>query len=814
MTLLCACLALGLASSLILSIKIFLIIISIVSVLFVLFSVCSKKAPDLFFIMLLSFIAAGRLLGAVSLAESDDVSRLISWSKDAPVVCEGEILSGPEKSELSWRMDVSLRACAQNAGQGLETVNGTIRLFSRDLAQKFEKGDYVKFMAAVSRARQFKNPGSFDYRLYLKTQGIDAVGSLSGPRWIMKTGEAKPFLPLRIILGMQKRIEHAISLSAKGDEAGFLKTIILSERSGISKQTKESFARTGAAHILAISGLHVGFLAAIVFFAARLLLGWWPRLILKKPVSYISALVSIPVVWLYVAIAGHPFSALRAAIMLTVFALASISMRYRNDLLSSLAAAVFAILLIYPASLFSVSFQLSVFAVFAIIIFAPRIIDLAKKPLEDKNFRGKAALFKMIDVVAVTLAAAVSTAPLIAYYFHYVTGAGIAANVAAVPFFGFVVMPLSFLAAAGSLIIGNTAVFLWKPAVLAASAMIKFVQFLDAHAGALVFSWVPSASESVFIFAAFGMAALWRRLPRKRLLISIFAAAFISCYGYSYARAILKPELKVTFFDVGQGDSIAVQFPNGRVFMIDGGGIKGSNFDIGEYVVAPALLSMGVRKIDRLILTHPHHDHYKGLGAICERFRSGVLYTNGAAVPEDEKEEWEEFMSRVNRSGVEAVLLNGNGDAAPVLSINEGGAVLDLYSLRRRDIDLLDPNDASLIARLKYKNYSFLFTGDLMEAGEQIWMRAGADFKSDVLKLGHHGSRTSTGEEFLKAVSPKIAVVTAGENNKYGFPDDEVLNRLKQRGIKIYRTDLDGAITITTDGTSLKIDTFVTRDNY
>lgn len=814
MTLLCACLALGLASSLFFSAEFFITIIILASFFLLLFSIYRKQAPDLFFIILLCFVAAGRLLGAVSLGESDGVLKLIAWSKEAPVICDGRIVSDPHKSETAWNMDVSLSACARNVGQEMRTVHGQIRLFSRELAGEFIKGDYVKFRAAVSRARQFKNPGSFDYRLYLKTQGIDAVGSLSGPGWILKTGEVKPFLPSRIISAVRQKIDHAISSSAKGDEAGFLKTIILGKRDEISDETRQSFARAGVAHLLAISGLHVGFLAIVVFFVARLFLGWCPYLILKKPLPYISTLISIPVVWFYVAIAGFPFSALRAAIMLSVFALAFLSMRYRNDLLSSLAAAAFVILLIFPASLFSVSLQLSVFAVLAIIVIAPRIINLAKGPLEEKNFKGKSTLFRLIDIVAVTLAATVSTAPLIAYHFHYVTGVGLIANIAAVPFFGLLVMPISFLAAAGSLVFGSSAAFLWKPAVLAASGMIKFVYFLDSHAGGLVFPWVPSAKELFLIFTVFAVVALWRRLPYKRALAPVFALILISCYGYGYARALLNPEMKVTFFDVGQGDSIAIEFPNGRVFMIDGGGIKGSNFDIGEYVLTPALLSRGIRKVDRIILSHPHHDHYKGLGAVCLRFHPDVLYTNGAAVPEDEKEDWDEFSNRVNKSGVEMISLNGKGGADPALSIKEGGAVVDLYSLRKRDVDLLDLNDASLLVRLTFKNRSFLFTGDLTEAGERMWITAGANLKSELLKLGHHGSGTSTGEEFLAAVNPKIAVVTAGENNKYGFPDDEVLERLKRAGIKIYRTDKDGAVTITTDGNSLKVDTFVPRGKY
>lgn len=264
-------------------------------------------------------------------------------------------------------------------------------------------------------------------------------------------------------------------------------------------------------------------------------------------------------------------------------------------------------------------------------------------------------------------------------------------------------------------------------------------------------------------------------------------------------------ELKITFVDVGQGDSAVVQLPDGKVWVIDGGGIKGSDWDIGRFVVAPFLWEEGIHKIDALFLSHPHHDHYKGLTFLVEKFHPKILYTNGDNAPQSEDMEWVEFLKVVEKEHLDVVRVTNQ-----TKSLEESGVHLQFLAPGPQGtVSHFDTNDNSIVMKLTFGKIKFLFPGDLMELGETMLLERKPDLKADVLKLGHHGSETSTEESFLEAVQPQYAIVSAGAYNSYGVPDQIILDRLYRRGIAIFRTDRQGAITVVTDGESLSIKTFV-----
>lgn len=772
----CACLLLGQTSQLFLSNKIFILILC--AAIFVLGAFAKRvdRASFLFVAILIAFAVSGRLLGWTVLKPMPE----IQLGSQSPQLCEGVIRENPEFAERGWRFDVSLERCGQ----------GNVRLFTPELFETLEKGDPVRFLAKFKKPKAFKNPGSFNYPLFLTTQGIAATGSLVGPKWIIKIGESNLNLPQRIISRGRNSIDKAIEQAVSGDAAGILRAITIGKRNLISQNLRDAFSHTGVAHLLAISGLHVGYVALIIFSLVRLILGLWPRLPLTWPAQRVAAIVSLPFVWLYVAVAGFPISAVRAGIMLTVFLIALFFL-WRRDLLSALATAVFAILIVSPASLYSTSFQLSVVSVFAIIVLTPIIVG---------RFKGKT--HRLFSVVAVTIAATLGSAPLVAYYFHFVSAVGFFANIAAVPFAGVVLMPLAIGASVLTVIYAPYGIYLWKAAAIATSFLIRFVLFLDRHTGVIVFSWAPSIAEVLLAYAAIATAVFWKKLSYKRLAVGVLTVLFIADVGYWHVWPVINQNLEVTFFDVGQGDSILVRFPNNHVTLVDGGGIKGSDFDVGNNIVSPALLRMGIYNVDDMILTHPHHDHYKGLAAIAENFRPHVLYTNGGDAPEEESADWEDFLTRVKSSNVR--IENASG-----LILEEGGASLTVFAPKVKDINILDPNDASLVIRLTYKNRNILLTGDLMDFGERMLLADQPDLTGDVLKVAHHGSDSSTSVELLKAVKPQTVIITVGENNQYGVPDQIVIDRLNEIGAKIYRTDLDGAITIMTDGNLLGVDTFV-----
>lgn len=790
----CACLNLGLASVSFLSFLNFSIIVTLFALIFICIWFRYKSANILFILLLLSFIITGRFLIESALKESPSILKAINLSKKSPLICEGLLANDPIQKEKGISFIMDLSSCAVSINGPQKQVKGRIRLFAPSLPYALQTGDYIRFRGRIYKPTRFKNPGSFDYNLYLATQRIDALGSVAGPSWILKIGHQKISLPKNFVRKIRNKIDYYINKSSRGDAAAILKTISIGKRDELSRDLREVFLRTGTAHLLAISGLHVGFLALIVFLIVKLFLGWWPRLVLFVPQPLFAAAVGIPAIWLYIAVADFPVSAIRAGIMLTVFIVAFLSLRLKNDLISALALAVFIILLVSPLSIFAASFQLSVAAVFSIITLAPVLIKQVKTT--------RWPFAHLIKLAAVTMAATIATAPLVAYHFHYFTAAGLIANIVCVPLLGLVLLPLTLLAVVTTLIWPQLGEVGLKFAVHSANYFLNVIYFFDQILGRFHFDLIPSFLEVVcFIFFA-SAVILFKYLPYRRLAPVILSILFIFFISYSYARPVMETDLKVLFIDVGQGDAIAIRFPNGRVGLIDGGGIKASDFDIGENIVVPALLGSGIRRVDFMILSHPHHDHYKGLGAVAKYFEPDLLYTNGGNAPEEERADWDEFKRRIKESGVRII-------TPPPNQIKEGDVIMEIFAPRPKDVKILDPNDASLMVRLMYGEHRFLFTGDLTEIGERMWLENKPNLKSDILKIGHHGSNTSTTADFLNAVNPSLAVITTGENNKYGFPDREVIDRLKSKGIRIHRTDLDGAVTITTDGNSLFVDTFV-----
>jgi competence protein ComEC len=266
-----------------------------------------------------------------------------------------------------------------------------------------------------------------------------------------------------------------------------------------------------------------------------------------------------------------------------------------------------------------------------------------------------------------------------------------------------------------------------------------------------------------------------------------------------------KDQLEVTFLDVGQGSSIFVRLPDRQTILIDGGGFAGSDFDVGKYVIAPFLWRKGVNKIDTVVLTHAHPDHYKGLAYIVKNFSPSEFLWNGIP-PTGQKElfEWDEFVDEVSLSKFSLPLWEG------VRGRGEG--VLNFF-VPKSNGSTPDLNDTSVVTLIKYKDASVLLTGDISESkeGEVLnWLSQTTNCSSDlhvgsnlgitILQVPHHGSKNSTSETFLKALKPEFAVIQAGQRNRYGFPNREVVKRLEESKIKVLRTDRDGAVTFKTDG--------------
>lgn len=708
---------------------------------------------------------------------------------EGSALCEGQVSEEPKRFPQKIQLQVALSRC-ESTGVGIP-VEGNVRLTLRDptrdgwTARHARRcpGDWIRFQASLKRPAEFKNPGAFRAKRYYRYQKIDALASVWKPERFSVIREAKETSDWKA--GVRERIQRAVETSGGGDAGGLILALLLGERGGLSIETQEAFRRTGTAHILAISGLHVSLAALLFYFFFRWLGALVPLAHSVGWLRFYPLLVILPV-WAYTATAGFPVSAVRASIMASLF-LVSLCVWRKPDLLSVLALAGILILLFEPLALFQAGFQLSFMAVLFLLLF----------------LRGRKNWF--FNLAAVSFVALAGVAPLLLYHFHNVSLFGLLANIVVLPLVSFVLMPLAMLGWLVTGVLGFPFEILWKGVEGVAGWVIGLNGFLAGYAENFIYYGALSFWQLAFYYGAFfWLAASARFAWQKRLA---FFAPLMAGVLFVGVKMPSDGKLRITFLDVGQGDCAVAVLPDGKVWVIDGGGIRYSDWDVGRFVVAPYLWSQGIRQVDRLFLSHPHHDHFKGLGFLVERFSPRVITTNGDAAPEPELNEWQNFLDKLKAGGVKIEKVTQK--SAP---IEESGVrVVFLLPGPRGTVEHFNPNDNSVVFRLDYKETGFLFTGDIEETGELILMESKPDLHADVLKVAHHGSNTSTRPDLLSAIRPRHAVISVGEYNPYGMPSDAVIRRLKAGGTHVWRSDRHGAVTFVTDGETMEVKTFVRK---
>lgn len=694
----------------------------------------------------------------------------------------------PRWNEEATALIIDLVQCKAPPQFLWKEASGKVSLKVHGQIENFYPGDRIRFRSSFKPPRDFQNPGSFKAVYYYHSQGIVALGFLSDPAWIVRLPMGK---------GSQSRLDRLreklrkdILAATRPEEGGFILSLLTGERYLLSKELEEAFQRSGVAHILSISGLHVTLVSFLFLILFRIvaILPLFSNSILAFRFYPLAS--SIPV-WFYVALAHFPVPAIRAAVMITLF-LGAFSFFKRLDLLSALYLAAFLILSISPLSFFSASFQLSCAAVLFLILYFPRYLKL----------RGN---LWFLDVAAVSLIALLGVAPLLLFHFHVLSVVGLISNAVVVPLVNFCLMPFLVLGGLLSLLTEGGLFVFWHLVGKIASIILKIVSWFSLHSGWGLFYGAVSLRQILFYYAALLLPLAPKEFfSRKwRLALALLLMAMVLWGGKMPSNG----KLRITFLDVGQGDAAVIQLPHGSVWVIDGGGLKGSDWDIGRFIVAPALWEKGVHRVEYLFLSHPHHDHYKGLGFLAQNFHPKVLFTNGEKAPAGEILEWETFLGRVEKGNV--VIQKVTRASRPVEE--EGVRLKFLAPGPHGAVSHFDTNDNSMVMRLSFGQVSFLFPGDLMASGEAVLLESKPDLGSQVLKVGHHGSDTSSTEEFLRAVQPSYAVMSVGAYNSYGMPGQGVMDRLKQKGIQLFRTDTQGAVTFTTDGEKIDVSTFTKK---
>ncbi len=694
-------------------------------------------------------------------------------------------------------------------------------------------GENIEMDARIRKPHNFGNPGAFDYAGYLARRNTywTASGAASSVRRLPgRCGSAFQGFVMNLRAAALDRIARLY----RGNEyaAGMMQALLFGQSYQLQRVWTEHYRTTGTFHALVISGTHVAILAA--FFLLLLRLCFVPE---SAALTITSAAA-----WLYALVSGWGAPCVRSAAGLTLFMIGRYFYRSRRPL-NLLAAVAIGFLLLDPGQLFEASFQLTFLAVAFLCVFAVPLIGATTGSLarglrglrdsgRDPHYPPRVAQFRVemrlladtlkgllriparaADIAITALARAAffvfeiaATSAVIqlglalpmVVYFHRVGVSGLSANTIVVPLLG-VVVPLGFVAVFTG----------WVWIAKIAGALLAMSQRVVAWHAGMEPNWrvpTPPLWLAVAVSTALIAAALARG-RRLRIAAGLTLAGLLALLFWSPFPPQIRPgRLEMTVIDVGQGDSIFLALPDGKLMLVDGGGIPAfggagrsrAKLDVGEDVVAPYLWGRGIRRLDLIVASHGHEDHIGGLPALIADFRPRELWTG----PEPASATWQAVLEAADRNRVKVTQLQ-----APA-AVDYGDARIEaLAPMAGYSPGRAPGNNDSLVLRVSYGHNSFLLTGDT-ERPIESWMAAENEIgRTDVLKVAHHGSRTSSTASFLDAALPGFAVISAGFQNSYGFPNREVLDRLRERGAVTLRTDRDGLISVVTDGARLHVET-------
>jgi competence protein ComEC len=688
-------------------------------------------------------------------------------------------------------------------------VDGLLRIFLKEENHSLRVGDRLRLSCRLYPPRGFHNPGGFSYERHLALERIHTIGFLSEKKGWVKLGEGFKNPVTLQVERWRDRIRDFLNREADPPASSIFKALVLGEQGDIPEAIKEYFILTGTAHLLAISGDQFGIVALLSFSLLIWILKRSEFLLLSISVKKWAAGLTIPCIVLYAFIAGGGISVIRAAIMVITF-LFSILLNRERNILHTLALAAFLILIFSPPSLFDVSFQLSFLAVLSILFLVPRIlqefkqegISLLLKTSWKKNIMKYIMLCLLVTGVAI-----IGTAPFVALHFNRFAPIGFFTNLLIVPWVGFLIVPLSLTASIFSFFFTPLATFLISINGFITLILLRVLAFFASLPFASLFVSTPTLFEIVlFYLLLFLVVHIKRRRVARYLFWGVCVVIALDLTFWNL-KDLFQKDLRLSFIDVGHGDSILIEFPKGKRMLIDGGGLYDGRFDIGKNVIAPFLWSRKIRRIDTLVLTHPDPDHLKGLNFIASQFSIGQFWDNGF---QTESESYLQLRKTLNEKKIKTQSLN---EETPPQIIN--GVEISVLNppvwkaMERKVHRHWDLNNSSLVLKLRFKNVSVLLAGDIGKEAEERILRKDYLLRSDILKIPHHGSSSSSSPLFLEKVKPTYAILSVGERNIGRLPHPEVLKRYQQLGTTLYRTDVQGAITVNTDGENIDVKTFL-----
>ena len=669
-----------------------------------------------------------------------------------------------------------------------------------------EYGDIISFKGEFQEPSKKRNYGGFDYKNYLKTLKI--YGTIK-----LENGEVLEKNKGNILISFSNKISNSVKEKiydlVDKREANLLIGLLLGDDDNIDDDIEEAFKISSLSHILAVSGMQVTYIITAMYFISNNLLG-------KRKTKIVIIIILI----FYTILTGFSPSIVRASIMGILIMGAGLFYR-KNDIWNSIAISLLLMLIYNPFLITNVGLQLSYLGTIGIILLNKTFLRIFNKIRFEKYILNRKIInivSKIIEILTVTISASVVVFPIMLYNFNLFCTYFLITNLLAsiiigpITIFGTVIVIISFaflkIGKLLSIILEislNTLVFVSNFSKLPFSkiyittpkismiifyyVLIIFFNYIYKIYNNRNLSLTQIRFRNLIALYKYKIKEIYNNKKSRKKFISILIL-IVFCFNI-YNFFIIKRELKIYFVDVRQGDSTFIVTPKNETILIDGGGSLGTDFDVGESTLLPYILDRGYKKIDLMFVSHFDQDHIGGLFKILEELKVEKVCISKQ---EEDSENYQKFLNIVKEKNIQ-VLVVKKGDKI----VLDNNLYFDILWPNDKQIEENKLNNNAIVMKLNYNNFSTLFTGDIEKPAEEKILEIYKNSKileSDILKVAHHGSKTSTTDEFLNKVKPKIALIGVGKDNMFGHPSNTTIEKLEKMNIKIYRTDLNAEISI------------------